>query len=361
MNDTHIELYKKYRPNRWKGLVGQQKTARSLQAAIKANKVPTAYIFSGERGCGKTTSAMILAKAINCLDPIVETADPCNKCDVCVSIDDGSQIGVTYFSAAQKSGVDDMRDLVNQARLSTPLKRQVFIIDEIHNLRGGKGFEALLIPLEEKTMPALFIFCTTEIEKVPETILSRIQARRFNLVPAETMNKYVRYILQKENTELDDEAIQAAVRNGRGSVRDTLTALESIMETGDYNISQEGELLKAFSSLDSSEVLKIVAQSIADGQDGRIMAEQMFEDLRDILLVASGVSGELVGAIPVDDPVSVAKGLRGKMGIFFALEEIGDAINQISSGGDARIHFEIGLIKSIEKLKKLKKAQEARA
>lgn len=359
-SQNHVEIYKRYRPRSWRGLIGQEKVAKSLQSAVKANKLPTAYLFSGPRGCGKTSAALILAKSINCLNPNEATADPCNKCEVCLAINAGNQIGVTYFSAAQRSGVEDVRDLVQQARLSVPIKRQVFIIDEIHNFKQGKGFEALLIPLEEEDMPALFIFCTTEIEKVPQTILSRVQSRRFNLVDAATMLPYVEKIAGREKLELDEDALKAAVRQGRGSVRDTLTALEAIVATGEYTTSSGGDLLEAIASHDLSEALKTIAHANSEGYDGRDLAEQLFEDLRNLLLFASGADPELVGVIPVKDPAVTVKGFYNKTGLTRAMDEVGAALTNIVMGGDARIHLEIGIVKTLNQLARLKKALESR-
>lgn len=361
MSDLHVELYKRYRPNTWAGLIGQKQVAKSLQSAVKANKVPTAYLFSGQRGCGKTSGALILAKAINCLNPVVETADPCNECEVCVSIDNGTQLGVTYVSAAQRSGVEDIKDLVGQARLSMPIKRQVFIIDEIHNLKQGKGFEALLIPLEETNMPALFIFCTTEIEKVPQTIISRVQSRRFNLVDADLMLKYITHIAKKEDLGLNEDALREAVRQGRGSVRDTMTALESISSTGSITQPIGGKLLESLATQNLTSILTVIAEAASEGESGRDLAEQLFEDLRDLLLSASGVDSSLIGALPLDNPAAVAKGMLGRQGIMLVMDEVGESITQISMGSDARISLEIAMVKALGKLKRLKKAMESRA
>lgn len=360
-SDLHIELYKKYRPNTWRGLIGQQTVARSLQSAIKANKVPTAYLFSGERGTGKTSSALLLAKAINCLNPVEETADPCNKCEVCTSIDNGTQPGVTYVSAAQRSGVEDIKDLIAKARLSMPIKRQVFIIDEIHNLKQGKGFEALLIPLEEVGMPALFIFCTTEIEKVPQTIVSRVQSRRLNLVDSETMLKYVTAIAKREALDLPENLLQEAVRQGRGSVRDTLTALETVSSTGEFVQPLGGKLLEALASHDMTGVLTVIAEANANGEGMSEMSEALFEDLRDLLLVAGGVTGDLVGTLPVEDPKAIVKALLGARGIMIMMDELGTAITQTSMGADARISLEVAMVKSFNNLRRLKKQLESRS
>lgn len=360
MVDTalHIELYKKYRPTKWAGLIGQEKVAKSLQAAVVADKIPTAYLMSGPRGCGKTSAAFLLAKAVNCEQPV--QGNPCNVCQICVSIDNNSQPGVTYISAAQKSGVDDIRELVQQARLQMPIKKQVFIIDEIHNLKQGKGFEALLIPLEEKTMPALFIFCTTEIEKVPQTILSRVQQRRFTLVGAEQMLSYIQKIGAREKLNLTEEDYESAVREGRGSVRDTLTSLETIVTLGAGQPSFGGQLLEAIAGKSMGKVYQVLAEANQESVDFRALSEQLFEDLRDLLLLAAQVDRRLVGAVPVADVEGFLAKVGGHRGLFALLNEVGEAITHMANGMDSRIMLEVALMKALLQVKRvLKTASEA--
>lgn len=351
----HIELYKKYRPNRWEDLIGQEKVARSLQAAVATNKVPTAYLFSGQRGCGKTTAALILAKAINCEHPV--KGNPCNQCDTCISIDEGTQPGVTYVSAAQNSGVDSIRDMVSKARLQMPIKRQVFILDEVHNLATGKGFEALLIPLEEKTMPSLFIFCTTEIDKIPRTILSRTQQRKFRLVDSDALFDHVKAISHKEGFDLDDEALEYAVKCGKGSVRDTLTALESISSNLDMTDSRNAEVdfITAISNRSVMETFTVISEANEDGIDFRDFTEDVFEDLRDLLLLSKGCDSSLVGPIPFQETESIVKGFFGAKGILLAMKELGESITQMSSGGDPRILLEVASMRILSMLSKISK------
>lgn len=348
---TYVELYKKYRPKKWAQLIGQEKVARSLQGAVAANKLPTGFLFAGPRGCGKTSAAFLLAKALNCLN-VDDKSNPCNECEVCLAIDDNSQIGVNYLSAANNGSVDDIRRIVQQARLNQPVKRQVWIIDEIHSI-SKSAFDSLLIPLEEKGMPALFIFCTTEIDRIPQTILSRISQRRFTLVDSDNLYKFLKSINDTEKLELSEDALNDAVRQGRGSVRDAMTALETIATTGTFSLSYNGQLLESISNHDVVEALKIMSQAEGDGQESRYIIEQLFEDLRNLLLYASNVDSSLVGTIPVSNQKEVAKGFIGRNGIMMVMNEVGEAINKTTFGSDARIHTEIALLKSIGNLKKL--------
>lgn len=356
MVDQSLELYKRYRPRDWSRLIGQGKVVKSLQGAVAANKIPTAYVFAGERGCGKTSAALILAKAVNC--PNVKDGSPCNNCDTCTNIDAGAQIGVNYISMANKGSVDDIRDIVQQARLATSINRQVWILDEVHNL-SKQAFDALLIPLEDPKMPALFILCTTEINKVPQTIMSRVQSRKFSLVGEEIMRKYLHAVIKKEELELSEDDISTVIRMGRGSVRDTLSALERISETGETFANYGGRLLEALCSQDLSTVLSVIAEASAEDEvKGRELAEQLFEDLRDLMLAASGADKKLFPSLPVEDPKKAANELLGIRGIAIVLDEIGDALTRMTLGADTRVHLEIAVVKSLQKLKQLKARME---
>ncbi len=356
-NTPHIELYKKYRPKVWGGLIGQEKVAKSLQSAVLANKIPTAYLFAGDRGCGKTTAAFILAKAVNCEAPV--NGNPCNKCETCVNIDKGIQLGVTYISAANNGGTEDIRDLVKQARLQQPVKRQVFIVDEIHTIHR-QAFDSLLIPLEEKSMPALFIFCTTEINKVPKTILSRVQQRRFSLVDADTMLKYITLIAKKEELNLSESDLETIVKMGRGSVRDTLTAIESVLSTGVTTTSFGGRLLESLATRNVAGTLKVIAEAQDENVDMRSFTEQLFEDLRDLLLLANGCGKDLVGVTPVMDEATVIRGLGESAGLILFMKSVAEAITNISSGGDNRILLEVAVLQGLGNLKKLDKILQSR-
>lgn len=355
----HVELYKKYTVGTWGGLIGQEKVARSLRSAVKNNKLPTAFGFFGPRGCGKTSSAWLVAKAINCLN-ITENTNPCGECTVCVNIDNRSQLGVNYISMANKGGVEDVRNIVQQARLNQPIKKQVWILDEVHNLSKA-AFDALLIPIEEKSMPSLFIFCSTEVDRIPQTILSRIQSRLFNLVDSDTMLKFVTKISEKEELGLTQDHLEEAVRLGRGSVRDTLTTLETIVETGETAPSFGRALLEAVTTGEVTTSLKVVAEASANGVNCRDLGENLFEDLRDLLLMSAGASPEIVGIVPLKDPEAAIAALLGAGGISATMEEIGESLTRMTFGADARINLEISIVKALTKIKKIKKARAARA
>lgn len=358
---TYIELYKKYRPRTWDDIIGQEATVKSLVTSIKENKLPTAFLFSGPRGCGKTTAALLLAKSLNCLQ-LQDGYNPCGHCDVCTGIDNHNQIGVTYFSAAQIKGVDEVREIVQQARMSVPIKKQVFIIDEIHSL-SSKAFDALLIPIEEEKMPSLFIFCTTEIDRIPDPILSRVQSRKFSLVKHSTLVQYIQNICDSENiSSINSTIIDTIVKSGRGSVRDTLSKLDEYITSGSMNsLSCDIELLKYLLSMNIIKAWKAI-DNIDDnsGMDYRDLAETLFSNLRhvcitlatqendknnkDIVLISYEKLSQWSRKIAGTQEEGLSRLLR-------ATEEIGNGIVNMNWGGDSRVHLELSLMKAIQILK----------
>ncbi len=233
MENNYTVLARKYRSQDFKSLIGQDVLVKTLTTAINTSRIAHAYIFTGIRGTGKTSTARILAKALNCLSGDKATATPCGKCENCRAIAAGQHIDVMEIDAASHTGVDNMRDILDGAQYRpTNGRYRVYIIDEVHML-SISAFNALLKTLEEPPAHVIFILATTEIRKVPVTILSRCQ--RFDLVrvPVDTLKKHFAWIAENENIELSDEANELLARAADGSVRDGLSLLDqAIAQTG---------------------------------------------------------------------------------------------------------------------------------
>ena len=222
-------LYRRYRPRRFGELKGQDHVVRALRDAVAGGREGQAYLFSGPRGTGKTSSARILAKVLNCADPV--DGEPCCECASCLAVERGTSYDVHELDAASNNGVDAMRDLTERASLGTPGRHKVYILDEVHML--SKAAEAALLKtLEEPPPHVVFVLATTDPQKVSDTIRSRTQHLRFHLLPPETMGEHVRWVVADAGLDLDDAAVDAAITQGGGSARDTLSALELIASAG---------------------------------------------------------------------------------------------------------------------------------
>lgn len=356
--EKYLELYKKYKPKGWRDIIGQDRIVASLRASVKANKIPVAYLFSGPRGTGKTSAAKVLASAINCLDEkATKTGDACGVCEVCVNIQNDVQLGVKYISMANQGGVEEIRKIVDQARLGQPVKKLVWILDEVHNLSQA-AWDSLLIPFESTKMQALFVLCSTEAHKIPDPIMSRIQARKFNLVDETVLRPYLEEIIASEGLEPEEVQIEAALRIGRGSVRDTLTEFEKIMSTGEFEDSLGEELLLAIQNADVVSVLKTVGKYAGTGEKMRYLAEDLYSDLRDLLLLRTRGGEELVNGSPLKDTAAFKTKVPASLHLAL-LDSIGDAVTSMSVGAaDHRIILESALLKSVQRLKRANKAAE---
>jgi len=225
---SYMALYRKYRPRKFIDVIGQETIVKILQKSIKENKIAHAYIFSGPRGTGKTSIAKIMAKAVNCLDP--NDGDLCGTCDNCISLTE-NDTDIIEIDAASNNGVDEIREIRNNAKLVPNIgKYKVYIIDEVHMLSTG-AFNALLKTLEEPPTHVIFILATTEIQKIPLTVLSRCQKYDFHKINFETMKKHLSNILEKENAKLDENILNLVVKLSDGCCRDAINLLDQILSS----------------------------------------------------------------------------------------------------------------------------------
>lgn len=348
--EKYQELYKKYRPMEWADLIGQEKVAQSLRSAVAKNRIPVAFGFFGERGCGKTSAANLLARAINCENP-PSPGDPCNECATCTNIIRNRQLGVHYISMANNGSTDEVRSIVEKAKVSQPIEKSVWILDEVHTIHK-QAWDSLLIPLESSTMPALFILCSTESQRIPGTIMSRLKARHFKLVANDQLAEHLKHIAAQEDLEVSDELITSAVLAGRGSVRDAISRFEDLLSTDAPNVSIGDKLLEAIAANSLPKVLTAIAEADSDNVLIRPLAEQLYGDLRDILLLASGADEKLVPASPVADAKSWANHIGGRGGVLRTAEAVGDAIGKMGMSTDDRILLELALLKIVQQTKR---------
>lgn len=303
-------LYRKYRPDSFATLIGQEHVTSSLQAALNAGRISHAYLFSGPRGCGKTTSARIMARCLNCVEG--PTATPCGKCPSCIDLAAGGSgsLDVIEIDAASHNGVEDARELRERAAFAPSRDRyRVFILDEAHMVTPN-GFNALLKLVEEPPEHIKFIFATTEPEKVLETIRSRTHHYPFRLVPPEVLVPYLQTICEQENVQVDEGVLPLVVRAGGGSVRDSLSVLDQLLSGREdsqityqaavalLGYTDEGLLDRTVEALGEGSGAKsfaLIEEVVASGHDPRRFTEDLLQRLRDMLICE--IAGEQARAI----------------------------------------------------------------
>jgi len=270
MNNNSKVLALKYRPQTFDDLIGQEVVAETITNSIKADKIPNAYLFTGIRGIGKTTTARIVAKGLNCLNGIENLCKE-DLCDNCKSIADSSHIDVLEMDAASKTGVDDVRDLIEFSRYGpTSVKYKIFIIDEVHML-SKQAFNALLKTLEEPPEYLKFIFATTEIKKIPITVVSRCQRFDLSRIKSSELFEFIKKIKDKENGKVSDEALKLIVKISEGSVRDSL----SLLDRGLLSLDEKTELdlnaaQKIFGYFDKSQLINLF-ELILSGEEEKVI------------------------------------------------------------------------------------------
>ncbi|MDK2565062.1 DNA polymerase III subunit gamma/tau [Romboutsia sedimentorum] len=292
----HKALYRAYRPQNFEDVVGQEHITRTLKNQIENNNVGHAYLFSGTRGTGKTSTAKIFARAVNCINSINQ--EPCNECDVCKDILNDNIMDVIEIDAASNNSVDDIRELRENVKYSpTKSKYKVYIIDEVHMLSQG-AFNALLKTLEEPPSYVIFILATTEQHKIPATILSRCQRFDFKRVTVNDMTDRMKKICNEENIEVEDKALNLIARNSQGALRDALSMLDQCISFADHkieykdvvellgtvNIEQLFEMAKFIINQDTKESLQILNEFIIWGKDIRNLINDLIDHFRNLMV-----------------------------------------------------------------------------
>jgi DNA polymerase-3 subunit gamma/tau len=336
-------LYRRYRSQRWSELKGQDHVSQTLRNAVRDGRVSHAYLFSGPRGTGKTSSARILAKALNCATP--DDGEPCGVCDSCVGITEGRSLDVVELDAASNRGVDAMRELVSRAALGTPGRWKVYIVDEVHMLTTDAS-TTLLKTLEEPPAHVIFVLATTEPQKVLPTIRSRTQHFEFRLLPLDLLTAHLKWVAADAGLDVPDEVIELVARRGKGSVRDALSVLDQVAAAGgiDHHAPSVGEFVEALCDRDAARAVAAVAERCGAGHDPRQVATDVLERLRQTLLVS--VARSLVGLPDEElDAVEAEAHRLGRAATVRAMEVLGQTLVDMREAPDPRVLLEVALVR----------------
>jgi DNA polymerase-3 subunit gamma/tau len=312
---SYVVLARKWRPMSFADLIGQEHVSRTLLNAIKQQRVAHAFLFTGVRGVGKTTSARILAKALNCLDPNPETHEPCLKCAACLEIAEGTDMDVREIDGASYNGVDEIRKLQDSLPYRPARDRfKIFIVDEVHML-SQNAWNALLKTLEEPPPHVKFIFATTEVNKVPVTILSRVQRYDFKMIPSRLIAKRVRHVLAAESIEADDGAVAVVAREAAGSMRDALSLLDQVIAFSPDKLVGEDtarvlgvagyttlhQIARAVIEARPADALAHVALLVDQSVEPSVLARDLMSLLRDLVVARLGSSADELLDLPEDE------------------------------------------------------------
>ena len=356
----YTALYRKFRPQTFEEMVGQEHITRTLRNQIMANRVGHAYLFNGGRGTGKTTSAKVLARAINCLNP--KDGEPCNECEICKAALNGSLTDIVEMDAASNNSVEDIRSIREEVNfLPTKAKYRVYIIDEVHMLSQG-AFNALLKTLEEPPEHVKFILATTEPQKLPATILSRCQRFDFKRISNEDIIKRLEIVCKESNIEITKQALNIIASLSEGAMRDALSILERCVQDGENNIDEDKikelvgipkityihSISEAIIEYNIDEAMDAITKVLDEGKDLNNLLWEIIKYIKDILMVKTGQKLTIYNETDFENLKKLSENVSKERAIRL-ISELSKLENDMKSSTQRLIIFQAGIIRLCDK------------